>query len=81
MCVCVCVCVYKAIESIWRQSSFLQEEPTWLFYHLPKHRACNMFLESYKAAWILMEDYSFEDRMIDDLSVSWGLPGSVGADG
>ena len=22
-----------------------------------------------------------EDRMIDDLSVSWGLPGSVGADG
>ena len=75
------MCVYKAIESIWRQSSFLQEEPTWLFYHLPKHRACNMFLESYKAAWILMEDYSFEDRMIDDLSVSWGLPGSVGADG
>ena len=81
MCVCVCVCVYKAIESIWRQSSFLQEGPTWLFYHLPTHRACNMFLESYKAAWILMEDYSFEDRMIDDLSVSWGLPGSVGADG
>ena len=81
MCVCVCVCVYKAIESIWRQSSFLQEGPTWLFYHLPTHRACNMFLESYNAAWILMEDYSFEDRMIDDLSVSWGLPGSVGADG
>lgn len=40
-----------------------------------------MFLESYKAAWILTEDHSFEDRMIDDLSVSWGLPGSVGADG
>lgn len=35
-----------------------------------------MFLESYKAAWILTEDHSFEDRMIDDLSVSWGLPGS-----
>lgn len=41
-----------------------------------RHRACNMFLESYKAAWILTEDHSFEDRMIDDLSVSWGLPGS-----
>ncbi|KAI4558613.1 hypothetical protein MJT46_013255 [Ovis ammon polii x Ovis aries] len=27
-----------------------------------------MFLESYKAAWILTEDHSFEDRMIDDLS-------------
>lgn len=44
-----------------------------------RHRACNMFLESYKAAWILTEDHSFEDRMIDDLSVSWGLPGSIGA--
>lgn len=39
-----------------------------------------MFLESYKATWILTEDHSFEDRMIDDLSVSWGLPGSVGAE-
>lgn len=39
-----------------------------------------MFLERYKATWILTEDHSFEDRMIDDLSVSWGLPGSVGAE-
>lgn len=38
-----------------------------------------MFLESYKAAWILTEDHSFEDRMIDDLSVSWGRLGDVGA--
>lgn len=45
-----------------------------------RHRACNMFLESYKATWILTEDHSFEDRMIDDLSVSWGLSGSVGAE-
>lgn len=34
-----------------------------------------MFLERYKATWILTEDHSFEDRMIDDLSVSWGLLG------
>ena len=45
-----------------------------------RHRACNMFLESYKATWILTEDHSFEDRMIDDLSVSWGLSGSVGTE-
>lgn len=45
-----------------------------------RHRACNMFLESYKATWILTEDHSFEDRMIDDLSVSWGLSGNVGAE-
>lgn len=49
--------------------------------HFPcRHRACNMFLERYKATWILTEDHSFEDRMIDDLSVSWGLPGNVGAE-
>lgn len=36
-----------------------------------------MFLESYKASWILTEDHSFEDRMIDDLSVSWGLLGDL----
>lgn len=40
-----------------------------------------MFLESYKAAWILTEDHSFEDRMIDDLSVSPGPPWEMGKAG
>uniref|UniRef100_A0A674D9Z6 Ryanodine receptor 1 n=1 Tax=Salmo trutta TaxID=8032 RepID=A0A674D9Z6_SALTR len=39
-------------------------------YNLPRHRASNMFLEGYKRNWIHTEGYSFEDRMIDDLSVS-----------
>lgn len=29
-----------------------------------------MFLEGYKRNWLYSEGYSFEDRMIDDLSVS-----------
>lgn len=29
-----------------------------------------MFLEGYKRNWLHTEGYSFEDRMIDDLSVS-----------
>ncbi|ETE62254.1 Ryanodine receptor 1, partial [Ophiophagus hannah] len=37
-------------------------------YNLPRHRACNMFLESYKYTWIFSEEHPFEDRMIDDLS-------------
>ncbi|XP_048357693.1 LOW QUALITY PROTEIN: ryanodine receptor 1-like [Sphaerodactylus townsendi] len=37
-------------------------------YNLPRHRACNMFLDSYKTSWILTEEHPFEDRMIDDLS-------------
>ncbi|XP_051763722.1 ryanodine receptor 1 [Ctenopharyngodon idella] len=37
-------------------------------YNLPRHRASNMFLDGYKRNWIQTEGYSFEDRMIDDLS-------------
>nr|XP_033809946.1 ryanodine receptor 1 isoform X8 [Geotrypetes seraphini] len=39
-------------------------------YNLPRHRACNMFLEGYKQGWITSEEYAFEDKMIDDLSKS-----------
>ncbi|XP_063059704.1 ryanodine receptor 1-like [Engraulis encrasicolus] len=37
-------------------------------YNLPRHRASNMFLDGYKRNWLYTEGYSFEDRMIDDLS-------------
>ncbi|KAG5284985.1 hypothetical protein AALO_G00032720 [Alosa alosa] len=37
-------------------------------YNLPRHRASNMFLDGYKRNWLHTEGYSFEDRMIDDLS-------------
>ncbi|XP_064208546.1 ryanodine receptor 1-like isoform X4 [Anguilla rostrata] len=37
-------------------------------YNLPRHRASNMFLDGYKRNWIHTEGYSFEDRMINDLS-------------
>lgn len=40
------------------------------YYSNDRHRASNMFLEGYKRNWIYTEGYSFEDRMIDDLSVS-----------
>ncbi|XP_069500422.1 ryanodine receptor 1 isoform X4 [Ambystoma mexicanum] len=39
-------------------------------YNLPRSRACNMFLEGYKRAWIESEEHAFEDRMIDDLAKS-----------
>lgn len=37
-----------------------------------RHRATNMFLDAYKRNWLETEGYSFEDKMIDDLSVSPG---------
>lgn len=30
-----------------------------------------MFLDAYKRNWLETEGYSFEDKMIDDLSVSY----------
>ncbi|XP_023662899.1 ryanodine receptor 1b isoform X3 [Paramormyrops kingsleyae] len=37
-------------------------------YNIPRHRGSNMFLDAYKRNWIGNEGYSFEDKMIDDLS-------------
>ncbi|XP_036440578.1 ryanodine receptor 1-like isoform X1 [Colossoma macropomum] len=37
-------------------------------YNIPRHRASNLFLDGYKRNWLENEGYSFEDKMIDDLS-------------
>lgn len=42
-----------------------------LFVFVYRHRAINMFLNAYKRNWLETEGYSFEDKMIDDLSVSY----------
>ncbi|KAG9348369.1 hypothetical protein JZ751_002104, partial [Albula glossodonta] len=43
------------------------QEVSAVLYHI-EHRASNMFLDGYKRNWIETEGYSFEDKMIDDLS-------------
>uniref|UniRef100_A0A5F8GAP9 Ryanodine receptor 1 n=1 Tax=Monodelphis domestica TaxID=13616 RepID=A0A5F8GAP9_MONDO len=70
---------YKSKKAVWHKLLSKQRRRAVVacfrmtpLYNLPRHRASNMFLESYKAAWILTEEHSFEDRMIDDLSVRWG---------
>lgn len=45
------------------------------FYYtlpLPRHRAVNLFLQSYQKSWIETEEYSFEEKLIEDLAVSTG---------
>uniref|UniRef100_A0AAR2M0X8 Ryanodine receptor 1 n=1 Tax=Pygocentrus nattereri TaxID=42514 RepID=A0AAR2M0X8_PYGNA len=37
-------------------------------YNIPRHRGSNLFLDGYKRNWLENEGYSFEDKMIDDLS-------------
>lgn len=47
----------------------LDESKTLVIFST-RHRATNMFLDAYKRNWLETEGYSFEDKMIDDLSVS-----------
>uniref|UniRef100_H9G5Z5 Ryanodine receptor 1 n=1 Tax=Anolis carolinensis TaxID=28377 RepID=H9G5Z5_ANOCA len=66
---------YKSKKAVWHKLLSKQRRRAVVacfrmtpLYNLPRHRACNMFLESYKISWILSEEHPFEDRMIDDLS-------------
>ncbi|XP_074926682.1 LOW QUALITY PROTEIN: ryanodine receptor 1-like [Chelonoidis abingdonii] len=66
---------YKSKKAVWYKLLSKQRRRAVVacfrmtpLYNVPRHRACNMFLESYKLAWIVTEEHAFEDRMIDDLA-------------
>lgn len=40
---------------------------------LPRHRAINFFIPAYQRLWIETEEYSFEEKLVQDLAVSTGL--------
>uniref|UniRef100_A0A671MJD1 Ryanodine receptor 3-like n=1 Tax=Sinocyclocheilus anshuiensis TaxID=1608454 RepID=A0A671MJD1_9TELE len=42
-------------------------------YNLPRHRSINLFLSGYQRLWIETEEYSFEEKLVQDLAVSTGL--------
>uniref|UniRef100_A0A3Q3BIB2 Ryanodine receptor 3 n=1 Tax=Kryptolebias marmoratus TaxID=37003 RepID=A0A3Q3BIB2_KRYMA len=42
-------------------------------YNLPRHRAINLFIPAYERLWIEAEEYSFEEKLVQDLAVSTGL--------
>ncbi|CAM5172876.1 unnamed protein product [Eretmochelys imbricata] len=66
---------YKSKKAVWHKLLSKQRRRAVVacfrmtpLYNMPRHRACNMFLESYKLAWIVTEEHAFEDKMIDDLA-------------
>ncbi|TRZ10478.1 hypothetical protein HGM15179_016619, partial [Zosterops borbonicus] len=68
---------YKSKKAVWHKLLSKQRRRAVVacfrmtpLYNLPRHRACNMFLESYRLSWLGREQPPFEDRMIDDLSKS-----------
>ena len=38
-----------------------------------RHRSINLFLMGYQKLWIVAEEYSFEEKLVQDLAVSTGL--------
>ncbi|KTF88694.1 hypothetical protein cypCar_00013265 [Cyprinus carpio] len=41
-------------------------------YNLPRHRSINLYLSGYQRLWIETEEYSFEEKLVQDLAVSTG---------
>uniref|UniRef100_W5N4D0 Ryanodine receptor 3 n=1 Tax=Lepisosteus oculatus TaxID=7918 RepID=W5N4D0_LEPOC len=37
-------------------------------YNLPRHRSINLFLQGYQRFWIETEEYSFEEKLVQDLA-------------
>ncbi|XP_043075889.1 ryanodine receptor 3 isoform X1 [Puntigrus tetrazona] len=37
-------------------------------YNLPRHRSINLFLSGYQRLWIETEEYSFEEKLVQDLA-------------
>ncbi|XP_046719892.1 ryanodine receptor 1-like isoform X1 [Silurus meridionalis] len=66
---------YKSKKMVWHKLLSKQRRRAVVacfrmtpLYNIPRHRASNMFLDGYKRNWLDNEGYSFEDKMIDDLS-------------
>ncbi|XP_046891412.1 ryanodine receptor 1b isoform X3 [Hypomesus transpacificus] len=66
---------YKSKKMVWHKLLSKQRRRAVVacfrmspLYNIPRHRGSNMFLNGYKRNWLENEGYSFEDRMIDDLS-------------
>lgn len=50
----------------------LHSSPPPLTSPLPRHRAINLFIPAYERLWIEAEEYSFEEKLVQDLAVSTG---------
>lgn len=52
--------------------------PSWSHFHNPpRHRSINLFLNGYQNFWIETEEYSFEEKLVQDLAVSTDIIGHI----
>ncbi|XP_074541835.1 ryanodine receptor 3 isoform X2 [Halichoeres trimaculatus] len=66
-------CVWHKLLSKQRKRAVVACFRMAPLYNLPRHRAINFFIPAYQRLWIEAEEYSFEEKLVQDLAVSTGL--------
>ncbi|XP_077408297.1 ryanodine receptor 3 isoform X2 [Vanacampus margaritifer] len=69
-------CVWQKLLSKQRKRAVVACFRMAPLYNLPRHRAINLFIPAYQRIWIEAEEYSFEEKLVQDLAVSTGRPAS-----
>uniref|UniRef100_A0A8D3BWH2 Ryanodine receptor 3 n=1 Tax=Scophthalmus maximus TaxID=52904 RepID=A0A8D3BWH2_SCOMX len=63
-------CVWQKLLSKQRKRAVVACFRMAPLYNLPRHRSINLFLLAYQRIWIETEEYSFEEKLVQDLAVS-----------
>ncbi|XP_059908188.1 ryanodine receptor 3-like isoform X1 [Gadus macrocephalus] len=61
-------CVWQKLLSKQRKRAVVACFRMAPLYNLPRHRSINLFLQAYQRIWIETEEYSFEERLVQDLA-------------
>uniref|UniRef100_A0A7N6BF62 Ryanodine receptor 3 n=1 Tax=Anabas testudineus TaxID=64144 RepID=A0A7N6BF62_ANATE len=61
-------CVWQKLLSKQRKRAVVACFRMAPLYNLPRHRAINLFIPAYQRLWIEAEEYSFEEKLVQDLA-------------
>uniref|UniRef100_A0A3B4TQV3 Ryanodine receptor 3 n=1 Tax=Seriola dumerili TaxID=41447 RepID=A0A3B4TQV3_SERDU len=61
-------CVWQKLLSKQRKRAVVACFRMAPLYNLPRHRAINLFIPAYERLWIEAEEYSFEEKLVQDLA-------------
>uniref|UniRef100_A0A665VNR0 Ryanodine receptor 3 n=1 Tax=Echeneis naucrates TaxID=173247 RepID=A0A665VNR0_ECHNA len=62
-------CVWQKLLSKQRKRAVVACFRMAPLYNLPRHRSINLFLLAYQRIWIETEEYSFEEKLVQDLAL------------
>uniref|UniRef100_A0A3B4F195 Ryanodine receptor 3-like n=1 Tax=Pundamilia nyererei TaxID=303518 RepID=A0A3B4F195_9CICH len=62
-------CVWQKLLSKQRKRAVVACFRMAPLYNLPRHRAINFFIPAYERLWIEAEEYSFEEKLVQDLAI------------